>query len=56
MRPIARSGPGDILWIPKGTALVYEAKERVTFFYAVCPAAESPSAGKPLSYPTAGPS
>ncbi len=50
-----RAGPGDVLWIPKDTALVYEADEKVTFFYAVCPAANSPSAGKPIAYPTAGP-
>ena len=50
------AGPGDILWIPKGTSLVYEAKERVTFFYAVHPVHKSPSTDKPLTYPTAGPS
>ncbi len=49
-------GPGDVIWIPKDTALIYEADEKVTFFYAVCPAANSPSAGKPIAYPTAGPS
>jgi ethanolamine utilization protein EutQ len=48
-----RAGPGDTLWIPRGTALVYEAKERVTFFYAVSPVQNSPSTAKTTSYPTA---
>ncbi len=51
-----RAGPGDVLWIPKDTALVYEAGEKVTFFYAVCPVDKSPSTSKPTDYPTAGPS
>ena len=51
-----RAGPGDVLWIPKDTALVYEADEKVTFFFAVYPATGSPSASKPIAYPTAGPS
>ncbi len=49
------AGPGDTMWIPKDTALVYEAGEKVTFFYAVCPAANSPSASRPIDYPTAPP-
>ena len=49
------AGPGDVLWIPKDTALVYEAKEKVTFFYAVWPATGSPSARQPIAYPTADP-
>ncbi len=51
-----RAGPGDVLWIPKDTALVYEAGEKVTFFYAVCPVDKSPSTSKPIDYPAAGPS
>ena len=49
------AGPGDTLWIPKDTPLVYEAKEKVTFFYAVHPAGASPSASKTTAYPTAPP-
>jgi ethanolamine utilization protein EutQ len=50
------AGPGDILWIPKDTPLVYEAKGRVTFFYAVHPVGKSPSTAKTLAYPTTAPS
>ena len=49
------AGPGDTLWIPKDTPLVYEAKEKVTFFYAVYPASASPSASQTTAYPTAPP-
>ncbi|MFQ5959214.1 MAG: cupin domain-containing protein [Alphaproteobacteria bacterium] len=51
-----RAGPGDVLWIPRDTTVVYEAREKVTFFYATYPAANSPSTGQAISYPTAGPS
>ena len=50
-----RAGPGDILWIPAGTALVYEAKRKVTFFYAVHPVGKSPSSSKKRRYPTTPP-
>ncbi len=50
------AGPGDILWIPKNTALIYEAKGRVTFFYAVHPVGLSPSTSQTASYPTSPPS
>ncbi len=30
-------GPGDVLWIPEGTALKYEADERAVCFYALHP-------------------
>jgi ethanolamine utilization protein EutQ (cupin superfamily) len=50
------AGPGDILWIPKNTALIYEAKGRVTFFYAVHPVGSSPSTSQSASYPTSPPS
>jgi ethanolamine utilization protein EutQ (cupin superfamily) len=50
-----RAGPGDILWIPKDTPLVYEAKERVVFFYAVYPADKSPSTSKTIEFPTTAP-
>lgn len=49
------AGPGDTLWIPEGTSLVYEADAPVTFFYAVAPVTGSPTTGKPSSHPTAGP-
>lgn len=48
-------GPGDTIWIPKDTALVYEAGAKTTFFYAVCPAGKSPSTSKQIAYPTAAP-
>jgi len=47
-----RAGPGDILWIPKDTALVYEASERVTFFYSVHPVGKSPSTSLTTEFPT----
>jgi ethanolamine utilization protein EutQ len=50
-----RAGPGDILWIPKDTPLVYEANERVVFFYAVYPADKSPSTSKTIEFPVAAP-
>jgi len=49
-------GPGDVIWIPKDTALVYEAGAKTTFFYAVCPVDKSPSTSKQIAYPTAAPS
>ena len=30
-------GPGDIVWLPKGTTLTYEAPERCAYFYALYP-------------------
>jgi ethanolamine utilization protein EutQ (cupin superfamily) len=50
-----RAGPGDILWIPKDTPLVYEAGERVVFFYAVHPLDMSPSTSKTIEFPTTPP-
>jgi ethanolamine utilization protein EutQ len=50
-----RAGPGDILWIPKDTPLVYEAGERVVFFYAVYPVDKSPSTSKTIEFPTTAP-
>lgn len=29
--------PGDIVWLPNGTALRYIAKEKVSYFYALYP-------------------
>ncbi|MEX0808402.1 MAG: AraC family ligand binding domain-containing protein [Dongiaceae bacterium] len=52
---VYHAGAGDTLWIPAGTALVYEADARVTFFYAVFPAIKSPSAMQKIAYPTAPP-
>ncbi len=49
------AGPGDVLWIPKDTALVYEAGAKATFFYAVCPVEKAHSTSKQISYPTAAP-
>jgi ethanolamine utilization protein EutQ len=50
---VFRAGEGDVLWIPKDTALVYEAAEKVTFFYAVYPADHSPSTSEKTVFPTA---
>lgn len=52
---VYHAGPGDTLWIPAGTALVYEADAPVTFFYAVYPATKSPSAMQKIDYPSAPP-
>ena len=49
------AGPGDILWIPRDTPLVYEARDKVTFFYAVCPVEKSPSTSMTTAYPTTPP-
>lgn len=49
------AGPGDTLWIPEGTWLVYEADAPVTFFYAVAPIDGSPTTGVAQSHATAGP-
>ena len=49
------AGPGDTLWIPEGTRIVYAADAPVTFFYAVAPLERSPSTGKPDSFPTTAP-
>jgi ethanolamine utilization protein EutQ len=35
------AGRGDVVWIPEGTAIVYESSVRTTFFYAVCPVQNS---------------
>jgi ethanolamine utilization protein EutQ (cupin superfamily) len=50
---VFRAGEGDVLWIPRGTALVYEAAEKVVFFYAVYPAGRSPSTSETAVFPTA---
>ncbi len=52
---VYNAGPGDTLWIPADTALVYDAPERVTFFYAVYPASNSPSTSIANSYPDVAP-
>jgi ethanolamine utilization protein EutQ len=49
------AGPGDTLWIPEGTRLIYEADELVTFFYAVAPVYGSPTTGVAQSHPTTAP-
>jgi ethanolamine utilization protein EutQ len=41
---------GDVLWIPRDTEIVYEAQERVTFFYSVFPAGNAPSTSKLIDY------
>ncbi len=47
---IFKAGPGDVLWVPRNTEIVYEAQERVTFFYAVLPAGSAPSTAKRIDY------
>ncbi len=44
------AGPGDVLWVPRNTAIVYEARERVTFYYAVLPVGSAPSTAKNVDY------
>lgn len=53
---VYHAGPGDTLWIPKDTPLSYVCDEDVWFFFAVCPATASPSAGQKITYPDAPPS
>lgn len=48
---VFNAGPGDTLWIPANTELVYDAPERVTFFYAVSPVSNSPSTGVAKTFP-----
>lgn len=52
---VFRAGPGDTLWIPRDTPLSYVAEEDVWFFFAVYPAASSPSAAVAKRYPEAPP-
>ena len=49
------AGPGDTLWIPEGTWLIYEADAPVTFFYAVAPVSGSPTTGVARSHPITAP-
>jgi ethanolamine utilization protein EutQ len=49
------AGPGDTLWIPEGTWLVYIAHQPVTFFYALAPPDRSPSTQIAVAHPTAAP-
>jgi len=44
------AGPGDVLWVPRNTDIVYIAQERVTFFYSVLPAGNAPSTSKRIDY------
>jgi ethanolamine utilization protein EutQ len=44
------AGPGDVLWVPRDTDIVYIAKEKVTFFYSVLPADNAPSTAKNIDY------
>ena len=51
-----RIGPGDMIWLPKDTPLVYEAgPELCTFFYAVAPVTGAPSTSKTDAFPEASP-
>ena len=47
---IYEAGPGDVLWVPRNTDIVYIAQERVTFFYSVLPAGNAPSTSKHIDY------
>ncbi len=46
---------GDTVWIPEGTAIVYESSVRTTFFYAVCPAKNSTSTKEPKRFTEGAP-
>ncbi len=52
---VFNAAPGDTLWIPAGTELVYDAPEKVTFFYAVSPVTRSPSTSVANDFPTSPP-
>ncbi len=45
------AGPGDTLWIPRDTPVTYLAEEDVWFFFAVCPATNSPAGSMTTRYP-----
>ena len=47
---IFKAGPGDVLWVPRNTDIVYIAQERVTFFYSVLPAGNAPSTSKRIDF------
>ena len=47
---IFEAGPGDVLWVPRNTDIVYIAQERVTFFYSVLPAGNAPSTSKRIDF------
>jgi len=47
---IFEAGPGDVLWVPRNTDIVYIAQKRVTFFYSVLPAGNAPSTSKRIDY------
>ncbi len=50
---VARSG--DVIWIPAGTAVVYEAKAHTPFFYAVSPVQNSVSTNEARNFPESPP-
>ncbi len=47
---IYEAGPGDVLWIPSGTAIVYEATAATRFFYAVSPVQNSISTSEARNF------
>jgi len=49
------AGPGDVLWIPAGTPIIYEATIRTTFFYAVSPVQNSISTREARNFREAPP-
>lgn len=53
---IYEAATGDILWIPSGTAIVYEATARTRFFYAVAPVQNSISTSEAQNFPESPPS
>jgi ethanolamine utilization protein EutQ (cupin superfamily) len=52
---IYETGAGDVLWIPAGTAIVYEATVRTAFFYAVSPVGNSISTKEARNFPESPP-
>ncbi len=52
---IFHAGPGDTLWIPRGTQLTYIAEEDVWFFFAVYPFSKSPAGSMTKIYPDTPP-
>ncbi|MBC8038800.1 MAG: AraC family ligand binding domain-containing protein [Rhizobiales bacterium] len=49
------AGAGDVIWISAGTAIVYEAKVRTPFFYAVSPVENSISTNEAGNFPESPP-
>ncbi len=52
---VHRVGPGDIMWLPAGTELVYVAQAPAKFFFAVAPVTKSKAGSSTLRHPPVPP-